>query len=182
MNTETINNIVNILGKFKDLKRSGWLMYKVKNPESDAEHSFGVAILAMMLAPEGLNKQRCLELALVHDLPEIYAGDITPFDGISKEDKHQREEKAAKQIANEIQLSKLTSLIDEYNTKDTLEARFVSLIDKIETAMSAKYYDQNKRTQRKLFDEFWEYAKNHSKQMNESELSDLQDFLDKLKL
>ena len=38
MEIEQINNIINLLGKFKDLKRSGWLQKNVKLPESDADH------------------------------------------------------------------------------------------------------------------------------------------------
>ena len=60
MKKSQLNNIITTLGKFKDLKRSGWLMFNVTLPESDADHSFGVALLSMMLTPDTLNKHRCL--------------------------------------------------------------------------------------------------------------------------
>ena len=71
MEKETIKNLIDVLGLVKDLKRTGWVMYGVDGAESDAEHSFGVAMLAMMLAPKEIDKLKCLELALVHDMADI---------------------------------------------------------------------------------------------------------------
>ncbi len=34
---------------------------------------------------------RCIKLSLVHDMAECIVGDITPSDGVSKEDKHEME-------------------------------------------------------------------------------------------
>ncbi|MBE6453451.1 MAG: HD domain-containing protein [Alphaproteobacteria bacterium] len=167
MEIEQINNIINLLGKFKDLKRSGWLQNNVKLPESDADHSFGVAFLVAMLAPKGLDKLKCLELALIHDVAEIYTGDFTPFDDISKDEKHQLEDNAASRIATEIGWVKLCELLKEYNDKSSKEAVFVGLIDKLETAMTSCYYDKNKRSYRVLSNEFVAYAKRHIKKHND---------------
>lgn len=70
--------VTELLGKLKDLKRSGWIMKKVSAPESVADHSWGVALLAVLLTPEGLDRHKCLQLAIVHDLQETIVGDITP--------------------------------------------------------------------------------------------------------
>jgi len=35
---------------------------------------------------------RCVKMALVHDIAECIVGDITPHDGVSKTDKHFREQ------------------------------------------------------------------------------------------
>ena len=37
------------------------------------------------------HNSRCIKMALVHDMAEAIVGDITPFCGISKEEKHKRE-------------------------------------------------------------------------------------------
>ena len=42
----------------------------------------------------------CIKMALVHDLAECIVGDITPFDGISKEEKSQREKEAMVQVTS----------------------------------------------------------------------------------
>ena len=61
--------------KLKSVKREGWVRSGVEDPESVAAHSWGMAILAMHLCPENLNKMRVLEMSSVHDLPEIIVGD-----------------------------------------------------------------------------------------------------------
>lgn len=173
MQKNHLNNIITTLGKFKDLKRTGWMIRDVKLPESDADHSFGVALLTMMLAPEKLNKQKCIELALVHDLAEIYAGDFTPHDNISKEDKDKLEREGASRLAKELNWPQLVDLIDEYNDKKTPEARFVNLLDKLETIMTAKYYDDNNRSESTLIEEFSNYAKKYAKTFSECEVKDI---------
>lgn len=43
---------------------------------------------------------RCMELAIVHDMAECIVGDITPICGISQEEKHRREEEAMERLAD----------------------------------------------------------------------------------
>ena len=151
MEKQTIRNIIDIIGKFKDLKRSGWVMYNIKLPESDADHSFGLALLVLLTAPENLDKYKCLKLALVHDLAEIYAGDFTPFDNITAQEKNRLETDAANRLA-----------------------------DKLETAMTAKYYDNNARAPRVLIDEFGAYAQKHADKYKGSELDILKEMIKSL--
>lgn len=40
---------------------------------------------------EGAVFIRCVKMSLVHDLAESIVGDLTPFCGVSKEEKHKRE-------------------------------------------------------------------------------------------
>ena len=82
----------------KQLYRQGWLRRGVppERCESIAEHSFGVAVLALWLAqaqPE-LDADKVVRMALLHDLGEVYAGDIVPSDGVSEGEKHRREAEA----------------------------------------------------------------------------------------
>ena len=173
MKQEQIKNIINTIGKLKDLKRTGWKMFNVTLPESDADHSFGVALLAAMLAPANLNKQKCLEMALVHDLAEIYVGDITPYDNISKEEKHKLEREGALRLSKELDWPHLIDLVTEYNDKQTPEARFVNLLDKLETVMTASYYDKTNRSSNTLIDEFSTYAKNYASQFEDSVVKEI---------
>ena len=161
----------------KDLKRSGWIMRNVTQPESDADHSFGVALLTMMLAPKKLNKQKCIELALIHDLAEIYAGDFTPHDNISPQNKEKLEREGALRLSQELNWPELTDMVAEYNDKKTPEAVFVCLIDKLETLMTAKYYDNNNRSSDKLTNEFSAYAKRYIQQFDDCEIKSLFDNL-----
>jgi putative hydrolase of HD superfamily len=79
-------------GKLKKIKRRGWVMRKVKNPESIADHAFRVAILAWVLSSfKNLNVNKTIKMALVHDLCEIFAGDTTPYDPFLNQIKSEKE-------------------------------------------------------------------------------------------
>jgi putative hydrolase of HD superfamily len=68
------------VNKLKTMKRTGWVLRKVKNPETIAEHTFRVAITAWLLGQKkNLNTEQLIKTALFHDLCEVYAGDLTPF-------------------------------------------------------------------------------------------------------
>ena len=158
MNIKNTQQLIDIIGKFKDLKRTGWINHQVKNPESDADHSFSVALLALLLAPKSLNMEKCLKLALVHDLAEVYAGDYTPSDNINPKEKSDLEHDAVIRIAKEIEQGDLIELFAEYEAKKTKEAIFINVLDKIDNVITATYYDQKKRAPNKLQGEFGEYA------------------------
>jgi len=54
--------------RLKEIKRTGWKLKGIKNPESVAEHSFMLALMALALAkPLKLDAGKCISLALVHD-------------------------------------------------------------------------------------------------------------------
>ena len=69
--------------RLKSIERTGWLRAGVKRGESVAAHSWGMSILAMHLCPPSLDKTKVLEMAIIHDLPEIIVGDLTPGDDTS---------------------------------------------------------------------------------------------------
>ena len=80
------------IGKLKKMKRRGWIMRKVKEPESIADHTFRMAILAWILGSlKNLNTNKIVKMALVHDLCEVYAGDTTPYEPFLKKIKNEKE-------------------------------------------------------------------------------------------
>src|SRR5437868_10772352 len=87
--------------QLKTLRRAGWVRCGVEPCESVAEHTFGVAIFALLLpklSNLSVNRERCVALALVHDLAESIVGDLTPHDPISTEEKFRRESEAMAQL------------------------------------------------------------------------------------
>ena len=83
------------VGKLKGMPRQGWVIRNIKNPESIAEHTFRVAIMAWILASKKnhkLNLEKLLKMSLIHDICEVYAGDTTPYDSILPKDKKKRQE------------------------------------------------------------------------------------------
>jgi len=130
----------------KQLYRQGWLKRGVppERCESVAEHSLGVAILALWLSqacfPE-LDANKVVWMALFHDFGEIYTGDLIPSDMVSADEKHLREKNSVQQV-----LGKLTrgehymEIWEEFEQGETLEAQFIHQIDRLEMGFQAGIY------------------------------------------
>jgi putative hydrolase of HD superfamily len=126
----------------KELPRSGWLRVPIDAPESVAAHSWGVAWLAVLLCPDTLDRERVMTIAIVHDVPEVRAGDITPHDGISRKEKKRRELEAATALfAGE---ERLMEAWQEYEDNQTPEAQFVHQLDKLDMALQAVRYTRSR--------------------------------------
>lgn len=134
-----------LAGRLKGTVRAGWGLRGIEGAESVADHTFGVALLALVLHGEAegpLDRERCLALALVHDLGESLVGDITPFDGVPVEEKHRREREALAELGALLGSGELPALWEEYQAGTTPEARFVRELDKLETALQAAAYQE----------------------------------------
>lgn len=129
------DNLVTILGKIKDLRRRGWIKRDVCSPESDADHMYSVAVEVLLMAPPDLDRCHCLELALTHDLPEVYSSDFTPGE-IPAEEKHALEQAAAQRLAVELNFPKLAEWFNEYEEQSSPEARFVRCLDKMDNIVT----------------------------------------------
>ena len=121
-----------ILG-LKDVLRAGWVRAGIESPESVAAHSWGMSMLALKLAPKELNLARVLSLCIVHDIPEVRVGDLTPHDDTSN--KAQDELRAMTEMAPE-----WVGLFEEYEQGQTPEAKFVKQLDKLDMALQAEIY------------------------------------------
>lgn len=131
--------------ELKTLHRAGWIRRGIKDPESVAAHSWGIALLCLEFAPRVkpvLDLEKVLKLALIHDVPEVLAGDITPHDGIPKLQKQRLERDSANVVLN-------TTMLDwweEYAENSTPEANFVHCMDKIDMALQAMLYQNQADT------------------------------------
>lgn len=84
--------LMHLVEKLKLQKRTGWVREKVDGAESIADHMYRMAILSLLSEEDDeLDVAKCVQMAVVHDLAEAEVGDITPFDGISREEKQARE-------------------------------------------------------------------------------------------
>lgn len=127
--------------ELKELPRAGWLRVGVPQPESVAAHSWGVAWLVLALCPAGVDRERALAMAVLHDLPEVLAGDVTPHDGVSDEDKRGAEQTALEALtAPFAHRDELRELWLEFETQSTPEGRFVRACDKLDMALQAARY------------------------------------------
>lgn len=106
--------------------------------ENDAEHSWNLAMLAMLFeeySTEKVNIEKVLKIALVHDLIEVYAGDTFAYDAKGNEDKLQRETESANRlfgILDPVQGAEICALWDEFEAKETPESKYANAIDRIQ--------------------------------------------------
>lgn len=128
----------------KDVPRQGWFRAGIGRPESVADHTYGVALLALALAPErGLDAARALRLALVHDLAEAEVGDLVPGEYESKEAKLRLEREGLLAMLENAPARLRDGLLadfDELAEGTSPEARFVHQLDKLEMGLQAKRY------------------------------------------
>lgn len=128
----------------KQVLRKGWTRHlPITQVESVADHSYGVALLAWLLCPEALDRQRVLELALIHDLAEVVTGDLTPSDGVPAEAKKQQERGALAELLSCFTAQpRALELLEEYHREATAEARFVKAVDKLDMSLQSVAYQR----------------------------------------
>ena len=131
------------VGELKTIKRSGWVRCEIPEPESVADHSFRCAFMAMILGDRmAVDTFKLVKMALLHDIAEVVAGDITPYDGISSKEKAQREEAGLWTLLENVKnVDQYIALWKEYEEENTMEARLVKKIDKLEMALQAREYE-----------------------------------------
>ena len=135
------------LNHLKQLYRQGWLRrgLPAERCESVAEHVFGMAMLAWWIAdaafPE-LDRDKVLRMILIHELGEIYTGDIVPADGVSPEEKHRQEREGFWKVAGKLPHgAEYLALWEEFELGQTAEARFTRQLDRLEMAFQAAVYE-----------------------------------------
>ena len=158
---DALSFVTDICGKLKTIKRTGWVMRQVPFPESDSDHMHRCAMLALLVVqahndeddytscpqyhPQSIDSSKLLKMALTHDLCESLAGDITPFCGVSENDKHAREERAMAQIRATVGDplgGELYHYWLEYEQQATPEAHYCKDIDKFEMVVQAYEYEK----------------------------------------
>ena len=131
----------------KNISRQGWIdELSIKHPESVADHSYSMAIMAMIISDlDNYNSEKILKMVLLHDLAESKIGDFTP-NKISKNEKEKLENNAfneiIEQLPNSIK-SEYDKIWKEYQNNSSLEAQIVHQIDKLEMALQAKIYQKS---------------------------------------
>lgn len=188
MNQEDLVKILNFtheMQKVKHLLRfkgmPGWENQSIERWDSVAEHSYRMALLAVMVAPylkEQIILEKVLKMILVHDIVEIMALDYSPmashgnggghaFNHDAFMEKYNREIQAANNIFKDLpeELSnEFIGLFTEYiNTKankdlSTCEGRFAYALDKIEaTIQIIDWKKESKNWEKERFEKSMEY-------------------------
>jgi len=107
--------------------------------ENDAEHSWHLALMAMILSEyandAALDLPRVLMMVLVHDLVEIGVGDAFIYDVKDREAKSSKERASAECIFGMLppdQRDQLMALWEEFEAKETPEAKFAGALDRLQ--------------------------------------------------
>ena len=118
-----------------------------RRPENDAEHSWHICLMAILLvehADEDIDLLKVLKMLLIHDLVEIDAGDTFAYDEQANLDKEEREQRAADRLFNllpEDQAVAYRALWDEFEDRQSAEARYAAALDRLQPLL-LNYYTQ----------------------------------------
>ena len=161
----------------KLLPRVGWLQRGVAVPESVADHTFGVAVLALLIGdyvgnppPDldqagakggerrpgmGIERGKLLAIALLHDMAEALLGDLPASARrlLGAEAKRTAERRAIEELfAGLPNGAEYLALWDEYAAGASAEARLVKQLDRAEMLAQALAYE---RAGGRTLSEFW---------------------------
>jgi len=131
------------IGQLKRVKRSGWWIAGIENPESVAEHSFRTAVIAYLLAElEGANAERATFMALFHDAGEARTNDLhrialryVDLENVDKKVVEDQSKRLPEKIGK-----KIIALHSEYEEANSLEARIARDADLLECLVQAREY------------------------------------------
>lgn len=156
------------IGRLKKTKRAGWVVAGVKNSESVADHSFGLAILGMILGDKfGVDTNKLVRMALVDDLAEAITGDLVYERGdkvlADHDEKMDKERRAVVKIFVDLENGDdYIDLWDESQKGETREAKCLKQLDKLEMVMQALEYEGE--TESEKLGEFWVNAQKYLKE------------------
>ena len=136
-----------LCNKLKDVVRTGWKDWNVSRDrvESVAEHTYGVQMLAIAMKSQyeyDIDLEKVILMLAVHELEEIYIGDLTLFQ-ISKEEKAKLGHEAVTKVLDGIfDKEQISNIILEFDERMTKEAVFAYHCDKLECDLQSKLYDE----------------------------------------
>ena len=114
------------------------MLLDMSRRENDAEHSWHIAIMAMLFSEYAIrpvNVERAVQMCIVHDLVEIYAGDTFAYDVKGNTDKKSREQQAADRLYSMLPDDQGTLLRDyweEFDAMKTDDAKYAACMDRIQ--------------------------------------------------
>ncbi len=130
------------LDRLKNVRRQTWLM-DASRKENSAEHSWHIALMAMVLgeyAPaDGVDVGRVIQMLLVHDIVEIDAGDTFCYDQAAVSDQRGREQDAARRLFGLLPADigkRFTALWEEFEDRQTPEARLANALDRLQPILN----------------------------------------------
>ena len=136
-----------LCNKLKNIIRTGWKDWNVEKEriESVAEHIFGVQMLAIAMKSEyqyDVDIYRVIYMLAIHELEEIYIGDLTQFQVSREEKKKIGREAVSKVLDCLFDKKEIENIILEFDDRITNEAKFAYQCDKLECDLQCRLYDE----------------------------------------
>ncbi len=166
------------IDKLKYIFRKTRLMNSDR-PENDAEHSWHLALMAIVLSDysnEPVDVLKVVKMVLIHDIVEIDSGDVFIYDTSKNHDNFDEEFKAARRIFGilpESQAEELIGLWLEFEEMKTMESKFARAVDRLEPLLQnasnnggtwreydVKYHQviEKKKVIKEGLEEIWKYT------------------------
>ena len=138
-----MNNLLQQIEFIKEIDKLKFIFRKTKlinsnRPENDAEHSWHLAMMAIVLAGhanEPIDLEKVMKMVLIHDIVEIDSGDVFVYDMTKSHDNFDEELKAARRIFGilpEEQAEEFINLWIEFEEMKTPESKFARSLDRLE--------------------------------------------------
>lgn len=130
-------NFIKEIDKVKYIQRKTKLFNSDRN-ENDAEHSWHLAVMAIVLAEhsnEDIDVLKVVKMVLIHDIVEIDAGDTFIYDTQKDHSNTDEERLAANRIFGMLpkeQAEELIAIWEEFEAGETKEAKFAKAMDRLE--------------------------------------------------
>ncbi len=121
------------LDKLKSVYRKSYLTDLTRN-ESSAEHSWHLALALLVMGEEvssDFDLEHALKIALVHDICEIGAGDVSVYSEERESIKQGERSYVESLVTEEVPFSReINELWEEYEAQETVESRCVRVLDR----------------------------------------------------
>ena len=142
-------------GLLKKIKRSGWWVAGIKDPESVAEHSFRTAVIGYYLAHlEGVDPYQVITMALFNDIHESRINDLHKMGHYYIDFKDAEKRVFRDQILHldkrvSRELSTFRSEYDQQKTKESVVARDADILECL--IQAKEYYDRGFTKAKRFF-------------------------------
>ena len=138
-----MDHLLNQIEFIREIDKLKYIFRKTKlinsdRPENDAEHSWHLAMMAIVLAGhanEPIDLEKVMKMVLIHDIVEIDSGDVFVYDTTKSHDNFDEELKAARRIFGilpEEQAEEFINLWIEFEEMKTPESKFARSLDRLE--------------------------------------------------
>lgn len=147
--TDELLRLYSRMDRLAELPRTGWLVAGIDNPESVADHTYGVLVVALWLADRveaDVDVERVLRIALLHDAGEALLTDLPrPVKELmGRESVEEAETRACRELFGEVGEA-WSDAAEAYRRQDSDEARLVKAADRIQMAAKALVYRSQHR-------------------------------------